>query len=37
MKKTEYAISIENMTKSYGKHRGVKDLSLQVITGDIFG
>lgn len=32
-----YAIRIQNMTKSYGKHRGVQNLSLQVEEGDIFG
>lgn len=32
-----YAIRIQNMSKSYGKHRGVQNLSLQVKEGDIFG
>lgn len=33
----DHAIVIKNLTKSYGKHRGVKDLSFQVKRGDIFG
>lgn len=33
----EFAITIKNLTKKYGKHRGVSNLSLQVETGDIFG
>lgn len=33
----ESAITIENLTKKYGKHRGVSNLSLQVEKGDIFG
>ena len=33
----EYAIEIQNLTKSYGKARGVKNLSLKVEKGDIFG
>lgn len=33
----EPAILIRNMTKSYGKHRGVCGLSLTVEQGDIFG
>lgn len=33
----EYAISIQNLTKTYGKSRGVTNLSLQVEKGDIFG
>lgn len=37
MKDQKYAISICDMTKTYGEHRGVSNLSLQVITGDIFG
>lgn len=37
MGKQGIAISIRNLTKNYGKHRGVKDLSLQVKEGDIFG
>lgn len=35
--KKEYAISIENLTKNYGKARGVKNLTLHVEKGDIFG
>lgn len=31
------AIQIHNLTKYYGKHRGVKDVSLSVEEGDIFG
>ena len=31
------AIEIKNLTKSYGKNRGVIDVSLQVKEGDIFG
>ena len=30
-------IEINNLTKSYGKHRGVTDVSFQVKEGDIFG
>lgn len=30
-------IEIENLTKNYGKHRGVADVSFQVEEGDIFG
>lgn len=30
-------IEIENLTKNYGKHRGVSDVSFQVKQGDIFG
>ena len=37
MDKRGIAISIQNLTKNYGKHRGVKNLSLQVEEGDIFG
>lgn len=33
----EYAISIQNLTKTYGKKRGVTNLTLQVEKGDIFG
>lgn len=33
----ENAVEIRGLTKSYGKHRGVKDISLQVEKGDIFG
>ena len=31
------AIEIQNLTKFYGKNRGVKNLSLEVEEGDIFG
>ncbi|MBO5209567.1 MAG: ABC transporter ATP-binding protein [Lachnospiraceae bacterium] len=37
MEKQKYAISIQNLTKRYGKYRGVSDLSLNVEAGDIFG
>lgn len=37
MENHELAISIQNMTKYYGKHRGVRNLSLRVEMGDIFG
>lgn len=30
-------IEIQNLTKTYGKHRGVSDVSFQVDEGDIFG
>lgn len=30
-------IEIENLTKNYGEHRGVADVSFQVEEGDIFG
>ncbi len=33
----ENAVEIMNLTKSYGKNRGVIDVSLKVKTGDIFG
>lgn len=36
-KKQEYAVSIRNMTKHYGKNRGVSNLSLNVEAGDIYG
>ena len=32
-----YAIEISGLTKNYGKHRGVKNISLAVKEGDIFG
>lgn len=32
-----YAIDIENLTKTYGKYRGVDGISLQIEEGDIFG
>lgn len=37
MKNQEYAIAIHNLTKCYGKYRGINDLSLTVEQGDIFG
>ncbi len=37
MNKQEYAIEIQNLTKRYGKYRGVNNLSLKVEQGDIFG
>lgn len=33
----EYAIDIQKLTKTYGKARGVTELTLQVEKGDIFG
>lgn len=30
-------LEIKNLTKYYGKHRGVSDVSFQVEQGDIFG
>lgn len=33
----EKAIEIKRLIKNYGKHRGVKDISLEVDKGDIFG
>lgn len=33
----KYAIEIENLTKRYGKSRGVSNLSLRVKEGDIYG
>lgn len=33
----KYAIMIDNLTKNYGKHRGVANLSLKVEQGDMFG
>lgn len=35
--KQEYAVMIQNMTKQYGKKRGVSNLSLTVEKGDIYG
>lgn len=32
-----YAIEIKNLTKNYGKHRGIEDVSFSVEEGDIFG
>ena len=37
MKNQESAISIQNLTKYYGKHKAVDGLSLNVEKGDIFG
>lgn len=37
METGEYAIEIQNLTKYYGKHCGVKDISFSVERGDIFG
>ena len=37
MKEKKAAISIMNLTKSYGKKRGVTNLTLEVEQGDIFG
>lgn len=37
MRKQELAISIQKLTKRYGKYRGVDDLSMDVEKGDIFG
>lgn len=37
MKKKKAAISITNLTKKYGKRRGVTNLTLEVEQGDIFG
>lgn len=31
------AIEIKNLTKNYGKHRGIEDVSFSVDEGDIFG
>lgn len=33
----QYAMEIEGLTKSYGKKRGVRDISFAVEEGDIFG
>ncbi len=33
----EYAIKTQNLTKSYGKARGITDVSLSVEAGDVFG
>ncbi|MGN0150944.1 MAG: ABC transporter ATP-binding protein [Wujia sp.] len=32
-----HVIEIENLTKNYGKHRGIEDVSFVVDEGDIFG
>ncbi|MDO5423760.1 MAG: ABC transporter ATP-binding protein [Eubacteriales bacterium] len=37
MSKGRPAVEIRNLTKSYGKHRGVSDISLKIPEGDIFG
>ena len=37
MNKGENAIEISNLTKTYGKNRGVSGISLEVKKGDIFG
>lgn len=34
---SNHAIEIRNLTKNYGKHRGVEEVSLSVAEGDIFG
>lgn len=33
----EKIIEISNLTKNYGKHRGVEDVSFSVNKGEIFG
>ena len=33
----EYSIELKNLTKMYGRNRGVSDLTLNVEEGDIFG
>ncbi|MGN0341491.1 MAG: ABC transporter ATP-binding protein [Roseburia sp.] len=33
----ENIIEVQNLTKNYGKHRGVSDVSLEVQKGEIFG
>lgn len=35
--KKEFVISIHNLTKTYGKDRGITNLTLEVEKGDIFG
>ncbi|HET8689856.1 MAG TPA: ABC transporter ATP-binding protein, partial [Candidatus Saccharimonadales bacterium] len=37
MTKTESALSIEHLTKTYGRARGVSDINLTVQAGEIFG
>lgn len=32
-----FAIETQNLTKSYGRRRGISDVSLQVQPGEIFG
>ena len=36
-KSMKYAIEIENLTKNYGKHRGVENVDLCVKEGEWFG
>lgn len=33
----EKVIEIKNLTKLYGNGRGIKDISLDIFQGDIFG
>ncbi len=33
----QYAMEIESLTKTYGKKRGVRNISFAVEEGDIFG
>ena len=33
----EYSIELKNLTKMYGRSKGVSDLTLNVEEGDIFG
>ena len=37
MSECKAAIEVQNLTKFYGKHRGVNGISLTVPRGDIFG
>ena len=34
---TNRAVAIKNLTKSYGKNRGVDNVTLEVKKGEIFG
>lgn len=34
---SKQAIVLNGLTKNYGKHRGINDLSFSVNTGEIFG
>src|SRR5690625_7353815 len=34
---TKNVIEIQNLTKNYGKHRGIEDVSFSVKEGEIFG
>lgn len=34
---TKPAISLQNLTKSYGKSRGIEDISFDVMPGEVFG